>query len=88
MVANPIGYAFGVLVVARMVTPTTRRRLVPFLAVLAPLAPAPALTHPPVLGVVAMAMINGLAMAGMTPTLNGMFVQAPPNGIRLRAVSG
>ncbi|HLU45263.1 MAG TPA: MFS transporter [Natronosporangium sp.] len=85
MVANPIGYAFGVLVVARMVTPTTRRRLVPFLAVLAPLALVPALTHPPVLGVVAMAMINGLAMAGMTPTLNGMFVQVLPNGFRARA---
>lgn len=85
MVANPIGYALGVLLIARMLRPTMRRRLVPVLAVLAPLALAPALADPPIMGVVLMAMISGLAMAGMTPTLNGMFVQALPNGFRARA---
>jgi MFS family permease len=85
MVANPAGYAVGVLLIARLLTPTARRRMIPFLAVLAPLALVPALGYPPVGGVVAMAMINGIAMAGMTPTLNGMFVQVLPNGFRARA---
>lgn len=85
MIANPVGYALGVLLIARMLLPTLRRRLVPYLAVLAPLALVPALLNPPILGVVAMATLSGLAMAGMTPTLNGMFVQALPNGYRARA---
>jgi MFS family permease len=85
MAANPLGYALGVLLIARLLMPTARRRLVPYLAVLAPLALVPALVSPPILGVIAMTMVSGLAMAGMTPTLNGLFVQALPNGFRARA---
>jgi len=85
MVANPLGYAAGVLLIARLLMPTARRRLVPFLAVLAPLALVPALGNPQIVGVVVMAMVSGLAMAGMTPTVNGLFVQALPNGFRARA---
>jgi MFS family permease len=85
MVANPLGFALGVLLVARLLMPTARRRLVPFLAVLAPLSLVPALISPPIFGVIAMTMVSGLAMAGMTPTLNGLFVQALPNGFRARA---
>jgi MFS family permease len=85
MVANPLGFALGVLLIARLLTPTVRRRLVPFLAVLGPLSLVPALAAPPILGVIAMTAISGLALAGMTPTLNGLFVQALPNGFRARA---
>jgi MFS family permease len=85
MVANPLGFALGVLLIARLLMPTARRRLVPFLAVLGPLALVPALADPSILGVIAMTLISGLALAGMTPTLNGLFVQALPNGFRARA---
>jgi MFS family permease len=85
LVANPLGYAAGVLLIARLLMPTARRRLVPFLAVLAPLALVPALGNPQIVAVVVMAMVSGLAMAGMTPTVNGLFVQALQDGYRARA---
>jgi MFS family permease len=85
MVANPLGYAIGILLIARLLMPTTRRRLVPVLAVLSPLALVPAIANPQIAGVVVMTLISGVAMAGMTPTLNGLFVQALPNGFRARA---
>lgn len=85
MVANPVGYALGALLIARLLLPTARRRLVPFLAVLGPLALVPAFGNPQIVAVVVMAMLSGLAMAGMTPTVNGLFVQALPNGYRARA---
>jgi MFS family permease len=85
MVAHPLGYAAGVLLIARLLLPTTRRRLVPMLAVLGPLALVPSLGNPQILGVIAMVVVSGIAMAGMTPTLNGLFVQALPNGFRARA---
>lgn len=85
MVAHPLGYAAGVLLIARLLMPTTRRRLVPVLAVLGPLALAPAVGNPQIAGVIVMTVVSGIAMAGMTPTLNGLFVQALPNGFRARA---
>jgi MFS family permease len=85
MVAHPLGYAAGVLLIARLLLPTTRRRLVPMLAVLGPLALVPSLGNPQILGVIAMTVVSGIAMAGLTPTLNGLFVQALPNGFRARA---
>lgn len=85
MTANPLGYAIGVVLIARLLAPTTRRRLVPFLAVLAPLALVPALGNPQIAAVVAMTVVSGLAMAGLTPTLNGVFVQILPHGFRARA---
>jgi MFS family permease len=85
MVANPLGYAIGVLLIARLLMPTTRRKLVPVLAVLGPLALVPAIGNPQIAGVIAMTVLSGVAMAGMTPTLNGLFVQALPNGFRARA---
>ncbi|HEY8473341.1 MAG TPA: MFS transporter [Natronosporangium sp.] len=85
MVANPLGYAVGVLLIARLLMPTTRRKLIPVLAVLSPLALVPAIGNPQLAIVVAMTVASGVAMAGMTPTLNGLFVQALPNGFRARA---
>lgn len=85
MVANPLGYAIGVLLFARLLMPTLRRRLVPLLAVLGPLTLVPAIANPQILPVVVLVLISGIALAGMSPTLNGMFVQILPNGFRARA---
>jgi MFS family permease len=85
MLANPLGVVLGGLLISRLLAPSTRRRLVPVFAVLAPLSLVPALAQPGIVGVVAMATICGFVMAGMTPTLNGMFVQILRHGYRARA---
>jgi len=85
MVANPVGYLLGGLLIARLVPPAQRRRLIRVFAVIAPLALVPAVTSPGVLGVIAMTVICGFAVAGMMPATNALFVQALPNGFRARA---
>lgn len=85
MVANPLGVVLGGLLISRLLTPSVRRRLVPLLAVLAPMSLVPALAEPGVVGVIAMAAVCGFIMAGMTPTLNGLFVQILRHGYRARA---
>jgi MFS family permease len=85
MVANPLGVVLGGLLISRLLRPSTRRRLVPFFAVAAPLSLVPALSQPGIIGVVAMATVCGFVMAGMTPTLNGLFVQILRHGYRARA---
>ena len=60
------------------------RRLIRPFAVLAPLALVPALfARRPVVAL--LAMVSGFAVAGLMPTLNGMFVLALPHGFRARA---
>jgi MFS family permease len=85
MVANPLGVVLGGLVVSRLLRPSVRRRMVPVFAVLAPLSLVPALADPGIVGVLLMVTISGLVMAGMTPTLNGVFVQILRHGYRARA---
>ena len=85
MVANPLGVVVGGLLISRLLAPSLRRRLVPMFAVLAPLSLVPALAEPGVVGVVAMATACGFVMSGMTPTLNGLFVQILRHGYRARA---
>jgi MFS family permease len=85
MVANPLGLVVGALLISRMLRPSVRRRLVPIFAVMAPLSLVPALADPGIVGVVVLVTISGLAMAGMTPTLNGVFVQILRHGYRARA---
>jgi MFS family permease len=85
MAANPVGQMVGALLIARLVRPPVRRRLIRPFAVLAPLSLVPALLHPNVAGIVAMAAICGFAVAGMMPALNALFVQALPDGYRARA---
>jgi MFS family permease len=85
MVSNPLGVVFGGLVISRLLRPSMRRRLVPVFAVLAPLSLVPALADPGIASVVAMVTISGLVMAGMVPTLNGVFVQILRHGYRARA---
>jgi MFS family permease len=85
MVANPIGWIAGGLLVGRLVGPETRRRLIRVFAALAPLALVPAVANPPVAGVVAMAAACGFCAGALMPAANGLFVQALPNGFRARA---
>jgi MFS family permease len=85
MAANPIGQMLGALLIARLVRPAVRRKLIRPFAVLAPLSLVPALFNPGVAGIVWMAAVCGFAVAGMMPALNGLFVQALPDGYRARA---
>jgi MFS family permease len=85
MVANPIGWILGALLVGRLVPPETRRRLVRVFAVLAALVLVPAAANPPVAGVVLMAAACGFCMGALLPSANALFVQALPNGFRARA---
>jgi len=85
MVANPIGFILGGIVVGRLIRPDLRRRLIRPFAVLAPLALVPALLGPPVGGIALMAAVCGFAVAGMMPPANGLFVQALPAAYRARA---
>lgn len=85
MAANPVGCILGALLIARLVRPDVRRTLARPFAVLAPLSLIPSFLHPGVAGVVVMAAVCGFASASMMPTLNGLFVQALPQGYRVRA---
>ncbi|MFI6238285.1 MFS transporter [Micromonospora sp. NPDC050795] len=85
MVANPIGFILGGLLVSRLFGPARRLKLMRPLAVLAPLVLVPVLLDPPPLVVALLAAICGFAVAGMMPMANGLFVQALPNGFRARA---
>ncbi|GGO08137.1 MFS transporter [Micromonospora parathelypteridis] len=85
MVASPVGFILGGLLVSRLFGPARRLKLMRPLAVLAPLVLVPALLNPPPLAVALLAAVCGFAVAGMLPMANGLFVQALPNGFRARA---
>ncbi|MGW5557889.1 MFS transporter [Micromonospora sp. NPDC003944] len=85
MVANPVGFILGGLLVSRLFGPARRLKLMRPLAVLAPLVLVPVLLDPPPLVVALLAALCGFAVAGMLPMANGLFVQALPNGFRARA---
>jgi MFS family permease len=85
MVASPVGFILGGLLVSRLFGPARRLALMRPLAVLAPLTLVPALFDPPPLVVALLAAGCGFAVAGMLPMANGLFVQALPNGFRARA---
>ncbi|MGC4759915.1 MFS transporter [Micromonospora trifolii] len=85
MVANPVGFILGGLLVSRLFGPARRLKLMRPLAVLAPLMLVPVLLDPPPLVVALLAALCGFAVAGMIPMANGLFVQALPNGFRARA---
>jgi MFS family permease len=85
MVANPVGWIVGGLLVARLVGPDTRRRLIRVFAALAALTLVPSLANPPLAGVLLMAAASGFCVGAMLPAANGLFVQALPNGFRARA---
>ncbi|MEU5783819.1 MFS transporter [Micromonospora lupini] len=85
MVANPVGYVLGGLLVSRLFGPARRLALMRPLAVFSPLVLVPALFDPPPLVVALLAALCGFAVAGMMPMANGLFVQALPDGFRARA---
>lgn len=85
MMAAPCGFVVGSLAVGRLIGPTTRRRLIRPVAILAPVALVPALFSPPVPVVVLMSAAVGAAAAALMPVANGLFVQALPNAFRARA---
>jgi len=85
MVANPLGFILGGLLVSRLFGPARRLALMRPLAVLSPLVLVPALLNPSPLVVALLAALCGFAVAGMLPMANGLFVQALPAGFRARA---
>jgi MFS family permease len=85
MMAGPLGYIVGSLLVGRLVHPDLRRRLIRPFAVLAPLTLVPALAHPPAPVVALLAAMCGACLAGMVPASNGLYVQALPRQYRARA---
>jgi MFS family permease len=85
MAASPVGFVIGGLVVGRLVREPTRRRLVKPFAVLTPAALALTMFAPNAPTVAALAVISGIALGGLMPTLNGEFVLALPHGYRARA---
>ncbi|MGC4853839.1 MFS transporter [Micromonospora sp. DT4] len=84
MVASPVGFVLGGLLVSRLCGPARRLTLMRPLAVFAPLVLVPALLDPPPPVVALLAALCGFAVAGMLPMANGLFVQALPNGFRAR----
>ncbi|GAA1766722.1 MFS transporter [Luedemannella helvata] len=85
MMAGPLGFILGGLVVGRLVRPDLRRQLVQPFSVLAPLALVPAFADPPAALLVTMCAVCGFSVAGMMPAANGLFVQALPPDYRARA---
>ncbi|WP_410811499.1 MFS transporter [Micromonospora sp. 067-2] len=85
MMAGPLGFILGGLLVSRLFGPSRRMALMRPLAVISPLALVPALFDPPPLVVALLAALCGFAVAGMLPMANGLFVQALPAEFRARA---
>jgi MFS family permease len=85
MCSMPTGFILGSILINRLVTLSTRQRLIRPFGVVAPLALAGALTDPGVYGVALIAGISGFATAALLPAANGLFVQALPDQVRARA---
>jgi len=85
MMAGALGFIIGTLVVSRLVSPARRIKLIRPFAILTPLTLVPALFTPEFPVVVAMTVASGIALAGMLPATNGLFVQVLPPSYRARA---
>jgi MFS family permease len=85
MMATPLGWVIGSLLLTRLLAPAVRRRLIRPFAVLAPITLVPALLNPPAVVVALLAVLCGVCAAGIIPTSNGLFVQALPRAYRARA---
>lgn len=84
MAASPVGVVAGSVALVRAIRPATRRALIRPLAVLTALALIAAFFDPPLPGVVAISLVCGIALAGVVPTSNGLFVQVIPAELRSR----
>jgi hypothetical protein len=85
MAALPLGGAAGGLVIARLVPPPTRLRIIRPLALAAPAVLALALVNPPYPVVLALATISSFAATGTVIACNGIFVRVLPDAYRARA---
>src|SRR4051812_40480336 len=74
MAAAPVGFVIGGLVTTRLVGADRRDRLVQPFAVLCGLALVPTIFNPPAAVVAVLTAISGMALGGLSPTLNGKFV--------------
>jgi len=85
MAALPLGGAAGGLVIARLVPPPTRLRIIRPLALAAPALLALALASPPYPAVLALAVISSFTATGTAIACNGIFVRLLPDACRARA---
>jgi MFS family permease len=85
MMATPLGWVLGSLLLTRLLPPDLRRRMIRPFAILAPVTLIPALLNPPAPVVALLATLCGVCAAGLIPTSNGLFVQALPREYRARA---
>ena len=85
MMANPIGWICGGILVNRLVRPSVRRRLIRPFALLAPFALVWAVFRPPVYVVALISAMTGFASGGFLPAANALFVQSLPATFRARA---
>jgi MFS family permease len=85
MMAQPVGATFGALLLTRLLSPARRRTLLLPFSLAVPAALAPALLKPGLVEVAVMAMLCGIAVTGVLPTTNALFVRVLPNGYRARA---
>jgi MFS family permease len=85
MMAGAIGFIIGTVVVSRFLSPKRRIKLIRPFAILTPLTLVPALLKPDFPVVVAMTVASGIALAGILPASNGLFVQVLPPSYRARA---
>lgn len=85
MAASPLGIFLGGLIFARLMPPGRRRRMIPWLAVAAPLVVVPAVLRPPLSVVLTMVVGVGFVIGGLWPAANGLFVQVLPSLYRARA---
>jgi MFS family permease len=84
LAANPLGAALGIVLLARLVPPARRDRLLGPLAVLSCVPLVASALDPPLGGVIALWVVSGLACAYQVPA-NAAFVAAVPDAHRGQA---
>lgn len=85
MMAQPVGATIGALLLTRLLSPERRRRLLLPFSLAVPAVLMPSLLEPGLLGVAVMALVCGIAVTGVLPTSNALFVRVLPDGYRARA---
>jgi MFS family permease len=84
LAANPLGAALGIVVIARLVPPARRDRLLGPLAVLSCVPLVASALDPPLAGLIALWVLSGTACAYQVPA-NAAFVAAVPDAHRGQA---
>lgn len=85
MMATPLGWVLGGLLIGRLARPSTRHRMIRPFALLAPVALIAAASSPPFYAVALISGACGFASGALLPAANGLFVQALPDAFRARA---